>query len=121
VRPLLSDLPEGDPMSNEMHCPRCGSKNVECQPKPHMHRCHDCGYDGTQPFDPVDLIVGWLVETGYPFDYSHPGVPLPEPFRLPLAEAWLQKDGSGQETVDDYLDSLEAEGAWSYEESPDAR
>ena len=31
-----------------MSCPRCKSKNVECQPDPHVHRCLDCGYDGSR-------------------------------------------------------------------------
>lgn len=29
-----------------MHCPECGSGNVDCSQTPttHVHECHDCGY-----------------------------------------------------------------------------
>lgn len=36
-------------MSDELRCPKCGSTNCECQPRPHIHRCLDCGYDGHRP------------------------------------------------------------------------
>ena len=32
-------------MAAEIHCPECGSTNVECVEKPHHdHICHDCGH-----------------------------------------------------------------------------
>jgi hypothetical protein len=43
-------------MTLEMHCPRCGSTNCEFQPKPHVHRCLDCGYDGHRPKGMLDRL-----------------------------------------------------------------
>lgn len=40
----------------ELRCPSCGSKNCECQPKPHVHRCLDCGYDGHRPKGTLDRL-----------------------------------------------------------------
>lgn len=34
---------------DNLTCPRCQSRNVDCSEKPHRHRCLDCGYDGTRP------------------------------------------------------------------------
>lgn len=34
-------------MTDEMVCPSCGSFDVLCTSNPHMHRCKECGYDGT--------------------------------------------------------------------------
>jgi hypothetical protein len=42
-------------MSSEMACPKCASTNVECQPTPHVHRCHACGFDGT--CDSIDNLA----------------------------------------------------------------
>jgi predicted RNA-binding Zn-ribbon protein involved in translation (DUF1610 family) len=39
-----------------IHCPRCGSHNVECVEKPrHNHICHDCGYTALTSTAPDQL------------------------------------------------------------------
>lgn len=45
----------------ELRCPNCGSNNCECQPKPHVHRCLDCGYDGHKPKSTLDRLYCELV------------------------------------------------------------
>ena len=46
----MGDTPDPrmpDDTPSAIRCPMCHSTNVECDPKPHMHSCLDCGYDGT--------------------------------------------------------------------------
>jgi hypothetical protein len=66
-------------------------------------------------------ISDWLVEIGYPFDWCAPDHPVPHVLRRPLAEAWKRHDDSQSQmmpiagvplTTDDYLGTLEVEGAW---------
>jgi hypothetical protein len=64
----------------------------------------------------VTETVDWLVRTGFPFDWSVPGNDLPEPLRLPLAEAWYRHSNGTAETSDtvaDWLRTLAQEGAWT--------
>jgi hypothetical protein len=57
----------------------------------------------------ADYVAKWLVAIGYGFDFVST-VPLPEPLRRPLAEAWWESEKDL--TPEDYYDTLAEEGAW---------
>jgi hypothetical protein len=59
----------------------------------------------------LDEIARWLVDVGYPFDWSAPGHPVPEALRPPLAEAWHAHDAI-DESVEDYYATLAEEAGW---------
>jgi hypothetical protein len=52
----MTDPTPTDDDHGVMRCPRCLSLNARCQPKPHMHFCIDCGYNGEASRD--DDLVG---------------------------------------------------------------
>lgn len=62
------------------------------------------------------FVAEWLRQIGYGYDIVAPDAPLPEELRRPLAEAWFNYEHADQgpttETVEDYMATLDAEGAW---------
>jgi hypothetical protein len=60
--------------------------------------------------DTLTEIAEWLRAVGYPFDWSAPDHPLPEPLRRPLTEAWRGDDLTV--SFDEWEGTLRVEGAW---------
>jgi len=57
-------------------------------------------------------VADWLVEIGYPFDFYTEVLP-PEALRAEIEEAWVRKDGDGDDiTAASIRDAVAEEGRW---------
>lgn len=65
----------------------------------------------TSPDLLLDRTVKWLVDTGFPFDWSSKCL-APRGLRLSLAGEWHSREPDAT-TVEDWLGSLDLEQGWS--------
>lgn len=94
---------KGDPMS-EIRCPKCGSDDVTCTSRPHIHNCNACGYNGLRP--KIEIYPHHVAE----------GTDLEHGFRLKAGNGEIIMHGEGYarpSTAEDMARAIVIDGSYS--------